>query len=240
MKTIGLLGGMSWESTIQYYRLINEQVKVRLGGLHSAKIVLASLDFHEIAELQRTDNWDDAGRLLTRHARGLQSAGAEIVLICTNTMHKVAPTVAAGLAIPLLHVADATAAVVVQSGCRRPGLLGTRFTMEESFYRERLGAERHLQVLIPDPDDRAIIHRIIYEELCLGRLLPQSREEFQRIIGKLTAAGADSVILGCTEISLLVGPADAPVPLFDTTAIHSRAAVAWALGEASESLPEKF
>jgi aspartate racemase len=225
MKTIGLLGGMSWESTVEYYRLINRGVQARLGGLHSAKIVLASVDFHEIAEAQRTERWEEAGALLARHARGLQQAGADFLVICANTMHKVAPLVTADLEIPLLHIGDVTADSVAQAGCRRPALLGTRFTMEQPFYRDRLAARQSLEVIVPTEEERTTIHRIIYEELCRGEVRPVSRDCFRKIIDRLTVAGADGVIFGCTEIPLLVSQADSPVPVFDTTALHAAAAV---------------
>ncbi len=230
MKTIGLIGGMSWESTVIYYRLLNEGVKARLGGLHSAKILLSSVDFAKIAELQRTGAWEEAGRVLADHARRLQAAGAEGLLIGANTMHKVSPAIAAAISIPLLHVADATAEAVRKAGGKRPALLGTRFTMEQAFYRERLEARGDLAVLVPNAEDRASVHRVIYEELCVGKVLPESRAEFRRIIAALVADGADSVIFGCTEIPLLVSAADSTVPIFDTTAIHAAAAVEWMLG----------
>jgi len=230
MKTIGLLGGMSWESTLLYYRLVNEGVKARLGGLHSAKVRLASVDFHEIEQCQRTGNWDEAARLLAREAAQLEAAGAEALLICANTMHKVAPQVAAALTIPLLHVAEITGAAVHRAGCRRPILLGTRFTMAEPFYRERLVAGNELDVRLPAADEQAGLHRIIYEELCLGRIEPASRDYYRGVIARLVAEGADSVIFGCTEIGLLLSAADSPVPVFDTTVLHAAAAVDWALG----------
>ncbi|MBR0566872.1 aspartate/glutamate racemase family protein [Azoarcus sp. L1K30] len=229
MKTIGLIGGMSWESTIPYYRLINETVKARLGGLHSAKIVLYSVDFHEIERLQHGGDWDAAAAILADAARALEAAGAAFLALCTNTMHKVAPSIEAAVGIPLLHIADPTAAEIRRAGYTSVGLLGTRFTMEQAFYRERL-IERHgLRVIVPGPEDRAVVHRIIYEELCLGIVSPASRGEYRRIIERLASQGAQAIILGCTEISLLVGPQDSPVPLFDTTAIHARMAAEQAL-----------
>jgi aspartate racemase len=230
MKTIGLLGGMSWESTVIYYRLMNEGVKRRLGGLHSAKILLASVEFAELAAMQQSGAWDRAADMLVGYARGLESSGAEVLLIGANTMHKVAPALEAAVRIPLLHVADAAARAVVGAGCKRPGLLGTRFTMEEPFYRERLQQRGGLDPVIPDDTDRAYVHRVIYEELCRGVLLPETRVELQRIIGRLVARGADGVILGCTELPLIIASDDAPVPVFDTTALHAEAAVDWALG----------
>ncbi len=230
MRTIGLLGGMSWESTVTYYRLINEGVKRRLGGLHSARLALVSVDFHEIEALQRRGAWDRAGTILAGHARALKSAGAEALVLCTNTMHKVAPQITAAAGLPLIHVADVTRTALRAAGRRRPILLGTRFTMEEPFYRERLAADG-LEVVVPDAVERSEVNRIIYDELCLGRLESASRLALRAVVGRLAAAGADSVVLGCTEIGLLVSAADCPVPVFDTTALHAAAAVEWALAE---------
>ncbi|HUG58539.1 MAG TPA: aspartate/glutamate racemase family protein [Candidimonas sp.] len=229
MRIIGLIGGMSWESTIPYYREINQVVKARLGGLHSAKIILYSVDFHEIERLQHAGEWEAAGKVLAEAARKLQGAGADFLVLCTNTMHKVAADIEAAVGIPLLHIADPTALEIKKAGFSRVGLLGTRFTMEQDFYKKRLLEHHGLQVLIPGPQDRDIVHTIIYEELCLGIVQPESRREYQRIMASLIAAGAEAVILGCTEISLLVGPQDALIPLFDTTAIHARQAAESAL-----------
>lgn len=229
MKTIGLIGGMSWESTIPYYRLINEGVKQRLGGLHSAKLILHSVDFDEIERLQRSGDWDSASALLTRSAQLLETAGAELLVLCTNTMHKVAPAIESAVSIPLLHIADATAEAAKAAGIRRVGLLGTRFTMEQDFYVGRLTERHGLEVLTPTAPERDEVHRIIYEELCLGKILPASRESYHRIMDELIRRGAQAVILGCTEISLLVGEEDSPVPLLDTTAIHAQSAVEAAL-----------
>jgi aspartate racemase len=229
MKTIGLIGGMTWQSTLQYYRFFNEMVHRRLGGSHSAKVVIANVDFDEVEQLQKAGAWDEAGELLLRHAQSLQRAGAEIVLIGANTMHKVAPLLEAKLSIPLLHVVDATAAAVKHRGCKLVGLLGTRYTMEQAFYRDRLTDRHQLGTIIPEADDRATIHRVIFEELQRGMLHEESREAFRGIIRKLVAQGADGVILGCTEIPLLINASDSPVPIFDTTAIHAQAAVDWAL-----------
>lgn len=229
MKTIGLIGGMSWESTIPYYRHLNEAVKARLGGLHSAKLVLFSVDFHEIERLQQSGDWDQAGRLLAAAAQALERAGAELLVLCTNTMHKVAPAIEQAVGIPLLHIADPTAAAIQAAGLDVVGLLGTRFTMEQAFYRERLEQRHGIRVLIPDVPQREDVHRIIYEELCLGQVREESRETYRRIIANLVAQGAQAVILGCTEIGLLVGAGDASVPLFDTTALHARQAAEWAL-----------
>ncbi|MFD8694807.1 aspartate/glutamate racemase family protein [Kitasatospora purpeofusca] len=228
MKTIGLLGGMSWESTATYYRLLNELTRDRLGGLRSAKCVLYSVDFAEVERLQVAGEWEAAGRLLAEAARAVEAAGAELLLICTNTMHKVADQVAGAVSVPLLHLADATAAAVLAAGVTRVGLLGTAFTMEQDFYRDRL-ASHGLDVLVPDPAGRALVHRVIYEELCLGVVREESRAEYRRVIAELVAEGAQGVILGCTEIELLVGPGDSAVPVFPTTRIHAEAAVTAAL-----------
>ena len=230
MKTIGLLGGMSWESTIPYYRLINEAVKQRLGGLHSAKLLLHSVDFAQIEACQRTGDWDAAGAHLAQAARGLQMAGAELLLIGANTMHKVAPAIEAAIDIPLLHVADATAQAVRASGIARVGLLSTRFTMEQDFYVDRL-ASHGLEVLVPPPADRDEIHRVIYAELCQGRFEDASRRVFRRVMADLVARGVGGIILGCTEIGLLVDAGDAAVPQFDTTRLHALAAVEAALAD---------
>jgi aspartate racemase len=228
MKTIGLIGGMSWESTALYYRQINLAVQQRLGGLHSAKLVLLNVDFHEIEVLQRAGDWTAAGEILANAGRSLQAAGADFLLLCTNTMHIVAPTIEAAVHIPLLHIADPTAQAIQQAGLTRIGLLGTRFTMEQDFYVERL-RQQGLQVLLPDQEDRDTVHRIIFEELCLGQIVNSSRAHYRRIMAKLVAQGAQAIILGCTEITLLVGAEDATVPLFDTTALHAIAAAEYAL-----------
>lgn len=229
MKTIGLLGGMSWESTVPYYRLINQRVKQRLGGLHSAKVILYSVDFHDIERLQHAGDWDAAGLMLARAARSLELAGADFIVLCTNTMHKLASAIEEATAIPLLHIADPTARQIRNDGHTRVGLLGTLFTMEQRFYRERL-EQQGLAVITPGAEDSAAVHRIIYEELCLGQVLPESRAAYQKIMTRLAEQGAQSIILGCTEISLLVGPADAAIPLYDTTALHALAAADEALG----------
>jgi aspartate racemase len=228
MKTIGLIGGMSWESTALYYRQINEAVRQRLGGLHSAKIILWSVDFDSIAALQRAGDWAAAGAILANAARALEAAGADLVLLCTNTMHIVAPAIQASVHIPLLHIADPTAQALQQAGHTTVGVLGTRFTMEQTFYVDRL-QQHGLRVLLPDPEDRDTVHRIIFEELCLGEIKPDSRQQYQQIMARLVAQGAQAIILGCTEITLLVNAEDATVPLFDTTALHARAAVDLAL-----------
>ena len=229
MKTIGLLGGMSWESTLPYYRHINEAVRERLGGLHSARLVLYSLDFHEIEALQRQGDWAAAGTLLADAARHLESAGADFLLLCTNTMHKVADAIEAASALPLLHIADPTAAAIQAAGLQRVGLLGTRFTMEQPFYRQRLEDRHGIQVLVPDEPDRAKVHRVIYEELCRGVVSEASRQAYRQVISSLVARGAQAVILGCTEIGLLVRADDAEVPLFDTCVLHAQAAAERAL-----------
>lgn len=228
MRTIGLIGGMSWESTAEYYRLLNEFTRDRLGGLHSARCVLYSVDFAEIEELQVQGRWEEAGDVLAAAARAVEKAGADMVLICTNTMHKVAGQVAAAVTVPLLHLADATATAVRAAEVRTVGLLGTAFTMEQDFYRARLAAQG-LEVLVPDAAGRALVHRVIYEELCLGIVTDESRKEYRRVIENLVRQGAQGVILGCTEIELLVGPQDSPVPVFPTTRLHAEAAVDAAL-----------
>jgi len=224
MKLIGLIGGMSWESTVPYYRQINEAVKQRLGGLHSARIVLYSVDFHEIERLQHAGAWDAAGDMLADAARALQAAGAEFLVLCTNTMHKVASQIEAAVRIPLLHIADPTAREIVRCGHTCVGLLGTRYTMEQSFYGDRMRERHGLQVVVPAEADRAIVHRIIYEELCLGIVRLQSRRAFARVMDRLVTQGAQAIVLGCTEISLLVSAQDSAVALFDTTQIHAHAA----------------
>ncbi len=229
MKTIGLIGGMSWESSIEYYRIINETIRDRLGGLHSAKSLMYSVDFAEIEVLQHQGRWDEAARLMIDAARRLEKGGADFVLICTNTMHKLADAVQAEIAIPLLHIADATAAAIRGCELKTVGLLGTRFTMEEDFYRGSLVDRHGLRVLIPDATDRAIVHRVIYEELVVGAIKTPSRAEYRRIIKALVGQGAEGIILGCTEIGLLVKEEDSPVPLFDTTHLHALAAVDAAL-----------
>lgn len=229
MKCIGLLGGMSWESTVSYYQALNRGVRAQLGGLHSARVLLNSVDFAGIERLQHAGDWPATARLLAAEARKLQDGGADFLLIGTNTMHKVAPEIEAAIDIPLLHIADATAAKLRADGITRVGLLGTRFTMEQDFYKGRLQERFGLAVLVPDEAGRERVHRIIYDELCLGEIRESSRVEYLAIIEGLAAAGAEAVILGCTEIALLVGDARAAVPLYDTTAIHAEAAVALAL-----------
>ena len=229
MKTLGLIGGMSWESTVPYYREINLMVKAQLGGLHSAKLILYSVDFAEVEHLQATGQWDAAGQLLADAAQSLTRAGADALVLCTNTMHKVADAITAAVNIPLLHIADPTALAVRQAGLKTVGLLGTRFTMEQDFYRSRLEQQHGLTVLTPPQADRDLVHQVIYEELCLGQVRDASRQAYLRVINNLQAQGAQAIILGCTEISLLVQPHDCDLPLFDTTALHARSAALWAL-----------
>lgn len=229
MRIIGLIGGMSWESTATYYRLLNLAVKQRLGGLHSAKIILYSVDFDEVERLQRAADWDAAGVLLADAATTLQGAGAQCLVIGANTMHKVAPAIEAAVRIPVLHVVDATARPIRAAGMSTVGLLGTRFVMEQDFYIDRLRDRHALRVLIPEPQDRDVIHRIIFEELVLGKLLEASRLEFRRIMANLVGQGAQGIVLGCTEFSLLVRAQDCAVPLFDTTSLHASMATDWAL-----------
>lgn len=230
MRLIGMLGGMSWESTAEYYRLANELVRARLGGLHSARVLLSSVDFAEIERLQSAGDWDEAGDLLAAEAARLAAGGAELLVLCTNTMHKVADHVQAAVDVPLLHLADATADAVRGAGVHRVGLLGTAFTMEQDFYRDRL-ASHGLEVLVPDEVDRALVHRVIYDELVVGVVRDASRAAYRQVIARLVAAGAQGVILGCTEIELLVGADDSPVPVFPTARLHVEAAVEAALAD---------
>ncbi len=229
MKTIGLIGGMSWESSAVYYRIINETVAQRLGGLHSAQSLLFSVDFAEIEALQHQGRWDEATARMIEAAQRVERGGADCVLLCTNTMHRMADDVQGSIAIPLLHIADATGERVRAQGLTTVGLLGTRFTMEGDFYRGRLRERYGLAVLIPDAEERQVVHEVIYRELVLGQVRSASREAYKRAIAHLVARGAQGVILGCTEIMLLITQADSPVPVFDTTTIHAQAAVAYAL-----------
>ncbi len=226
---IGLIGGMSWESSAEYYRIINETVRSRLGGLHSARCLMWSFDFREIEALQHAGRWDDAAALMIDAARRLERGGADFFLICTNTMHRMADQVQASVGIPLLHIADPTATRIMAAGIRRVGLLGTGFTMEQEFYKGRLSARFGLEVIVPGDDDRTVVHRVIYDELVQGRVVQDSRDAYRAVIDRLVQRGAEAVILGCTEIMLLVKPEDSSVPLFDTTRIHAEAAVEWAL-----------
>jgi aspartate racemase len=231
MRVIGLLGGMSWESTAEYYRIINQEIRRRLGRQHSAKILMYSVEFEEIEQMQIAGEWDRAGRLLAEEARRLERGGADFLLLCTNTMHKVAAAIEDAIHVPLIHIADATAERVREADVSRVGLLGTRFTMEEEFYRGRLAEQHGLEVLIPPPEDRAVVDRIIFAELCQGQILEPSRREYVRIIEALGAQGGEGIILGCTEIGLLIKPDHSPLPVFDTTQIHAEKGVELALAE---------
>lgn len=225
MKTIGLLGGMSWESTILYYRMLNEGVRDRLGGLHSAKILMHSVDFAEIENYQVTGQWERAGEKLAEAARGLQNSGADMVLICTNLMHKVAPMIERKIDVPLLHIADAVGQAIVDRGLKKIGLLGARYTMEENFYRQRLSDKFGIEVVIPESEDRELIHKVIFEELCRGQFTRASRDIYLSIIDRLRSEGAEGVILGCTEIPLLLRECDTDMPLFNSTSLHANAAL---------------
>jgi aspartate racemase len=229
MKTIGLIGGMSWESTLEYYRIINETVKEKLGGFHSAKIVMYSVDFAEVETMQHTGAWDQAAGLLAQVAKRVEKAGADFALICANTMHKVFDQVQASVQIPLIHIVDVTAQAIKSRGVRTAGLLGTRYTMEQLFYKDRLAKVHGIEVLIPEAEERRAINDILYNELCLGDIKKVSRDTFRKTIANLESRGAEGIILGCTEIPLLIDPSDYSLPLFDTTALHARAAVELAL-----------
>ncbi|ANE43188.1 aspartate/glutamate racemase family protein [Deinococcus puniceus] len=229
MKLIGILGGMSWTSSAEYYRVLNEEVARRMGGLHSARVLLHSVDFAEVAALQRAGHWAEAGTLLAEAARGLERAGAEALVLATNTMHKVAPQIEVAVSLPLLHIVDGTAEAIRTAGLSRVGLLATAFTMEQEFYTGRLRDRFGIQTLTPPPEDRAEVHRIIYDELCRNEIRDTSRATYRHVMADLVARGAQGIILGCTEITLLVGAADTAVPVFDTTRLHVQAAVDWAL-----------
>jgi aspartate racemase len=229
MKMIGLVGGLSWESSKEYYRIINETVNERLRGLHSAKCMMYSLDFGEIREIQQTKGWDEVTKILIDAAQRLEAAGADIVLICANTMHKFVPEIQREIHVPVLHIADATAEKVRGKGLRKVGLLGTKMTMEEDFYKGRIGGRFGIDVLVPDKDERDFIERVIFDELCVGKMNASSKKRFKEIIGKLVDNGAEGIILGCTEIPLLIKQEDVNVPVFDTTEIHAKAAVEFAL-----------
>jgi aspartate racemase len=230
MKTIGLVGGLSWESSKEYYRIINETVNERLGGLHSAKCILHSLDFAEIRKIQQTKGYDEVTKILIDAAQRLEAAGADIVVICANTMHKFVPEIQRKIHVPIIHIADATAEKVLKRGLKKVGLLGTKMTMEEDFYRGRIRERFGIEVLVPDKDERDFIERVIFDELCVGKMNPSSKERFKEIIGNLVDSGAEGIILGCTEIPLLIKQEDVNVPVFDTTEIHAKAAVEFALG----------
>lgn len=229
MKTIGLIGGMSWESTVTYYQLVNETVKRELGGLHSAKLLLYSVDFAEIEECQAKGEWDKSAELLSAAAKNLEKAGADFIVICTNTMHKVAPVIQKQIKIPIIHIADATADALIEAGIDKVALLGTKYTMTQDFYKERLIA-RGIAVIIPDEADVELVNNVIYDELCLGVISDASREQYRQIIGKLAQKGAKGVILGCTEIGLLIHQKDSVLPVFDTTQIHAKKAAMFAMG----------
>ena len=229
MKTIGLIGGMSWESSIEYYRIINEGTKAKLGGLHSAKSIMVSVDFAEVEILQHEGRWAEAAKMLVQAAKNLENGGADFIVLCTNTMHKVADEIQANVHIPFLHIADATAQRVKNSGIQTIGLLGTRFTMEEEFYKGRLAQKYGLEVRVPDAQERETVHRVIYDELVLGRIEQRSKSQYLEIMKQMVSQGAEGIILGCTEIGLLVHQEDSRVPLFDTTRIHAEAAVEYAL-----------
>lgn len=238
MKTIGMLGGMSWESTASYYRALNEGVKSRLGALHSARICMVSVDFDEIEQLQRRGAWEETGVILAQAAQAIERGGADFLMICTNTMHKVAPQIESAISIPLLHIADATGQVLQRDGLRRVGLLGTRFTMEQAFYRERIESNFGIEILVPEIAARERVHDVIYNELCLGVIDEQSRRDYLAIIQDLATAGAEAVILGCTEIALLVQQRHTAVPLYDTTALHAQAALDFALSVTNQAKPD--
>ena len=229
MKTIGMIGGMSWESSLEYYRIINETVKKRLGGFHSAKCVLYSVDFDEVEKLQHQGDWDELTRLMVDAAQGLEKVGVDSVIICTNTMHLMADEVQAAIRIPVLHIVDVTAEAIKSHGQTRVGLLGTKFTMEKDFYKGRLRDKHGLEVLIPSADERQVVHDILYSELCLGEIKELSREKFRSVIQNLVDRGAQGVILGCTEIPLIVSQEDYAIPVYDTTSLHAQAAVDFAL-----------
>ena len=229
MKTIGMLGGMSWESTANYYRLINEGIKAKLGGLHSGKICMLSVDFDEIEKLQHVGNWVGAGKALATASQSIEAGGADFMIICTNTMHKVVDQVEDSVSIPILHIADATAECLREQGISKVGLLGTAFTMEQDFYKGRIQDNFGIEVIVPETEERKSVHRVIYEELCFGKILPESKQLFLKVIENPKANGAEDIILGCTEISMLVAREDTNIQLFDTAAIHAESAVKFAI-----------
>lgn len=228
MKTIGLIGGMSWESTVPYYQIINEEVKQKLGGLHSAKIILYSVEFDEIEKCQSSGNWEKSGEILGHAAQGLEAAGADFILICTNTMHKVAPQIASMIHVPIIHIADATADALQEKHIGKVGLLGTKYTMTQDFYKQKL-IDRGIEVIIPDAEDVETVNDVIFQELCVGKVLDESRVRFQEVIKRLQEKGAEGVLLGCTEIGLLIHQSDSTLPVFDTTLIHAKKAAEMAL-----------
>jgi len=229
MKKIGLLGGMSWESSANYYKIINEEIKKKLGGLHSARVVLNSVDFEPIEQLQHKGDWDDTAKILSKEAKNIQNAGADFLLICTNTMHKVASDIEQNIDIPILHIADATAQVLIKDGIKKVGLLGTAFTMKQEFYKGRLKDKFNLDVVVPNKEDIKIVHEIIYNELCLGKIKLDSKNEYLGIINNLKNHGAQAIILGCTEIAMLINQDDTDIKLYDTTTIHAKKAVEFAI-----------
>ena len=231
MKTIGMLGGMSWESTASYYKTINQGVKQKLGGLSSAEVCLYSVNFEEIEKLQHAGQWDETALILSKAAQSVEAGGADFLIICANTMHKVAEQIQGNISIPLLHIADATAAKLVKNGITKAGLLGTRFTMEQDFYKDRLTERFGIEVVVPSSNDQTIVHNVIYDELCRGVINPDSKEQYLTIVKNLFEQGAQAVILGCTEIALLINQNDTSVPLYDTTEIHAEAAVNLALSD---------
>jgi aspartate racemase len=230
VKTIGLIGGMSWESTASYYRIVNEEIRRRLGGFTSAKCILYSVDFGEIEQMQTSGDWEASGALLNRAAKSLEAAGADFFIVCTNTMHKVADLITRDVHIPFLHIADMTADAIIEKGIRSVGLLGTKYTMSDNFYSSRL-EERGLEVIVPSASDQEIVNRIVYEELCAGVIKDSSRQEFKRVIASLIDKGIEGVVLGCTEIGLLISPDDVTIPVFDTAEIHALRTVDYALGD---------
>ena len=240
VRALGLLGGMSWESTAEYYRLINQGVAARLGGLHSAHLLIHSVDFDDVAALQRAGDWWAAGAMLGDAARGLERIGASAIVLATNTMHEVATDIESAIDIPLIHIVDPTGEALARHGIRRAGLLGTRYTMELPFWRERMRERYSIDIVVPDEADRALVHRVIFEELCQGRINASSRAQYVRVTERLRAAGADAVIFGCTEIGLLLRPADVALPVFDTTVLHAEAAVAFSLAEVAGESRRRF
>ena len=240
VRALGLLGGMSWESTAEYYRLINQGVAARLGGLHSAHLLIHSVDFDDVAALQRAGDWWAAGAMLGDAARGLERIGASAIVLATNTMHEVATDIESAIDIPLIHIVDPTGEALARHGIRRAGLLGTRYTMELPFWRERMRERYSIDILVPDEADRALVHRVIFEELCQGRINASSRAQYVRVTERLRAAGADAVIFGCTEIGLLLRPDDVALPVFDTTVLHAEAAVAFSLAEVAGESRRRF
>jgi len=230
IRTLGLIGGMSWESTVEYYRHINRGIGARLGGLHSSSMILHSIEFGPVAELQRAGKWEELGQLMARSALGLERAGAEAIVITSNTMHQVAEAVEDAVRIPLLHIVDPTGKALESAGVKRAGLIGTRYTMELPFWKDRMARRFGIEVITPEAEDRSMVHQVIFDELCLGQIRGASREAFAGVAGRLAASGAEALILGCTEVGLLIGPQDVSLPVFDTTHWHCEAAVAFSVG----------